>query len=212
MMRLLLLCVLIGGAWLYLREQPAHTVPFATDAPLEVPVPAPVVVTTAPAPQPAPVADAASTIGTPVTSLTPPTPLPEQGPQPPKPVAKRASPIPTSPIPTSPIPQAIAILESPSAGLPQRETAAPRLPVTEILPDGTARAAGGSTEPAPPIARQLARRPAAAATTDAAPAKAIPDAIPSTAPAAPAALLRPSQADAFFKNAARILAETEIPK
>ena len=198
MTRLLLLCALVGAAFFYLREPAPRPVRFASDAPLVIP--AAVLATPAPTPSVEEPAESAVTAAA--------VPVPEPAPRAAGTLAKRAAPIPTSPAPT-----AIAVLDSPSAGLPARNAAAPRLTVTEILPDGTSRAAGGPTEPALPFARQLARRPAAEAVVEAAPAKPAPESAPSVAAtvAAPAPP-RPNQADAFFKNAARILAETEIPK
>ena len=202
MMRLILLCALIGVAVLYMRE-PARRPAFPTaDIPLVAPMAAPAPVAATPAPQPEPM---------PATTVVDETPAaPEATPRPAKPVARRAS-----PIQTSPVPPAIAVLESPSAGLANRVSAAPRLPVTEILSDGTTRTAGGPSEPAPPLARVVSRRPAKesmeAKVDEPPPAgPAFPAGLPSQATAVP--VPRPSQADAFFKNAARILAETEIPK
>jgi hypothetical protein len=226
MMRLLVLCALIGAAIFYMRE-PVQIPAFMTaDNPLvpptpPTPAPAPVAAgpapatTPAPAAAPAPVAivsaqqrDSVPAIASPVA----PPAAAEPAAVPAKPVARRAS-----PIPTSPVPLAITVLESPSAGLPKETSAAPRLPVTETLPDGTTRAAGGSSGPTLPIARVLARRPIAA--TPEAPAIEAPPAAakvvaapPPVPPVAAVPVARPSQADAYFKNAARILAETEIPK
>ncbi len=202
MMRLILLFALIGAAILYMRE-PARRQAFPTaDIPLVPPVAAPMPVAATPVPLPEPI---------PATTLVDETPAaPEVTPRPAKPVARRAS-----PIQTSPVPPAIAVLESPSAGLANRVSAVPRLPVTEILPDGSTRTAGGPSEPALPLARVLPRRPAkenmeAKADEQLPAAPAVTAGPPSQATGAPAP--RPSQADAFFKNAARILAETEIPK
>jgi hypothetical protein len=218
MMRLLVLCALIGAAIFYMRE-PAQIPAFMTaDAPLvppalPTPVPAPLAVGPAPVAAPAPVAivparDPAPAIASPVEPPAAAEPASVLA----KPVARRAS-----PIPTSPVPLAITVHESPSAGLPKETSAAPRLPVTETLPDGTTRAAGGSSEPTLPIARVLARRPVAA--TPDVPAIEAPPAVakvvaapPPIPPAASVPVVRPSQADTYFKNAARILAETEIPK
>jgi hypothetical protein len=188
MTRLLLLCALIGAAYLYL--QPAA--PGPAQRPLSLPADAPLV--------PAPVARAepAPDVPVPVATATPDLPkAPEPAPRESRTVARRAS-----PIPTSPLPPALAALESPTAGLVAR-----RQPVTELLPDGTTRPAGGPTEQAPPLARRLprAQAPEAQELAPKAPPTASAATLPPPAP-------RPSQADAFFKNAARILAETEIPK
>jgi hypothetical protein len=204
MIRLLLLCALIGAAYLYLQPTtPAsNQLALPTDAPA---VPAPAArIESAPAAQPE-----AALPAPPVTTAPDPPRAPESVPRESRSVARRAS-----PIPTSPLPPALAALESPSAGL-----AARRQPVTELLPDGTTRPAGGPTEPAPPLARIVPRAQPESSTDNgsraqSAPSRAAPSAVtkPLETPATAPTPVRPSQADTFFKNAARILAETEIPK
>ena len=110
---------------------------------------------------------------------------------------------PAAPVPTSPPPAALAILDSPSAGLP-KVTAVSRLRVDEVLPDGSTRPAGGPADApqAPSLASRLQARPPA---EPAAPAAAAVN----TIPVAPRAASSP---DTFLRNAARILAETELPK
>ena len=207
MTRMLLLCLVLGGfAFMAWREPPVKPAGMPrTWQPTDTPVPAaslPAPTAIQETPSRASVAPTIEAAPLPLSDLVAPTPAPRK----PQTVAR-----PAKPVQTSPIPEALRILEPQSAGLPNAVAAAPRLSVDEILSDGTVRNAGGPSgeAPMPPLARRLPRVTASEAVS-------APTSLPAAAAPAPTmatvASPRPTSPDVFLKNAARILAETELPR
>lgn len=208
MIRLIFLLVLIGGAYslVWRQSEPLPRMPATLEV---VPTPAtpmvPVGVHAPAVPIEAPIVRSASSAPPATSEVSLEGAKPVQNPAPPRQrpqiMARSASPIPTSSAPEAPLLVGQVAVETPLAG------AVPREPVLEILPDGSSRPAGGPSNAAPPLVRRIPR-PAASAQPQPEPVT-IP---PSTPPAAIESAPRPNQADRFLRNAARILAETEIPK